>query len=121
MHKEKVASFINSSEYSPMTKENIAILMCVPASDMNEFNAVIDELISEGIIIIGKKGRCFSTKSMGLIEGVFRSSSKGFGFVSDEKGDIHIPVEALGGALNGDRVLVKIQKSAKGQKHQCKR
>lgn len=116
MHKEKVASFINSSEYSPMTKENIAILMCVPASDMNEFNAVIDELISEGIIIVGKKGRCFSAKSMGLVEGVFRSSSKSFGFVSDEKGDIHISEEALGGALNGDRVLVKIQKSAKGQK-----
>ncbi len=116
MHKEKVASFINSSEYSPMTKENIAILMCVPKNDMVEFNAVIDELVSEGIIIIGKKGRCFSAKSMGLVEGVFRSSSKGFGFVSDEKGDIHIPEEALGGALNGDRVLVKIQKSAKGQK-----
>lgn len=116
MHKEKVASFINSTEYTPMTKENIAILMCVPASDMNEFNSVIDELISEGIIIVGKKGRCFSAKSMGLVEGVFRSSSKGFGFVSDEKGDIHISEEALGGALNGDRVLVKIQKSAKGQK-----
>lgn len=116
MHKEKVASFINSTEYTPMTKENIAILMCVPATDMNEFNSVIDELISEGIIIVGKKGRCFSTKSMGLVEGVFRSSSKGFGFVSDEKGDIHIPEDSLGGALNGDKVLVKIQKSAKGQK-----
>ncbi len=117
MHKEKVASFINSNEYSPMTKENIAILMCVPKSDMDEFNSVIDELVSEGIIIIGKKGRCFSAKAMGLVEGIFRSTSKGFGFVTDEKGDIHIAEEALGGALNGDKVLVKIQKSAKGEKN----
>lgn len=116
MHKEKVTSFINSSEYSPMSKENIAILMCVPKSDMDEFNSIINELVSEGVIIIGKKGRCFSAKSMGLIEGIFRGTSKGFGFVTDEKGDIHISEDNLGGALNGDRVLVKIQKSAKGEK-----
>jgi len=117
MHKEKVTAFINSSEYSPMTKENIAILMCVPQSDMDEFFAIIDELISEGTIIIGKKGRCFSAKAMGLVEGIFRSTSKGYGFVTEEKGDIHISEEHLGGALNGDRVLVKIQKSAKGEKN----
>ena len=72
MHKEKIAAFIESSEYSPMTKENIAILLCVPKSATNEFNSIIEELISEGIIIVGKKGRCFSAKSMGLVEGIFR-------------------------------------------------
>jgi len=116
MHKEKVKAFIESGEYSPMTKENIAILMRVPKSDTDEFEVVIDELVSEGIIIIGKKGRCFSSKSMGLVEGIFRGTTKGFGFVTDEKGDIHISEEYLGGALSGDRVLVKIQKSAKGEK-----
>jgi len=116
MHKEKVAAFINSKEYSPMTKENIALLLCVPEKDMAEFNRIIDELISDGVIITGKKKRCFSAKSMGLIEGIFRSTTKGFGFVSDEKGDIHIAEENVYGALNGDTVLVKIQKSAKGDK-----
>jgi len=117
MHKEKITAFIESREYAPMTKENIAILLCVPESDRDKFNSIIDELISEGVIIIGKKGRCFSAKSMGLIEGIFRATSKGYGFVTDEKGDIHITEENSGGALNGDSVLVKIQKSAKGEKN----
>ena len=117
MHKEKIAAFINSKEYSPMTKENIAVLLCVPEKDMDEFNRIIDELISEGVIITGKKKRCFSAKSMGLVEGIFRSTTKGFGFVNDEKGDIHISEENVYGALNGDTVLVKIQKSAKGDKN----
>lgn len=117
LHKEKISAFINSSEYTPMTRENIAILLCVPQSDMDEFNNIIDELIDEGTIIIGRKKRCFSSKSMGLIQGTFRSTAKGFGFVTEEKGDIHISAENVGGALNGDTVLVKIQKSAKSDKN----
>lgn len=116
MHKEKITAFISSSEYSPMTRENIAILLCVPKKDMDEFNSIIDTLIEEGAVIKGKKGRLFSSKSMGLIEGIFRSTSKGFGFVADEKGDIHIAEQDVFGALNGDKVLVKIKKSQKGDK-----
>lgn len=116
MHKEKITAFIQSNEYSPMTKENIAALLCVPQSDMAEFDSIINELIDEGIIITGRKKRCFSAKAMGLIEGILRTTSKGAGFISDEKGDIHIYPDELGGALNGDRVLVKIQKSARADK-----
>ena len=100
-----------------MTKENIAVLLCVPAKDMDEFNRIIDELIDEGVIITGKKKRCFSAKSMGLIRGVFRSTSRGFGFVTEEKGDIHISSSDVNGALNGDEVLVKITKSHKSDKN----
>ena len=52
---------------------------------------------------------------MGLIEGVFRASAKGFGFVtvSDSDDDIYIPEENTFGALNGDKVLVKVQKKNK--------
>ncbi len=117
MHKEKITAFIQSKEYAPMTRENIAILLCVPSSDMNKFNSIIDSLLDEGVIISGKKGRLFSAKSMGLVEGVFRATSKGFGFVTEEKGDIHIAIEDVFGALNGDRVLVKIKKSQKNDKN----
>ncbi|MBQ3023010.1 MAG: ribonuclease R [Clostridia bacterium] len=117
MHKEKITAFIQSDEYSPMSRENIAVLLCVPKSDMDEFNGIIDTLLEEGVIIAGKKGRLFSSKAMGLIEGIFRSTSKGFGFVTDEKGDIHIALEDVLGALNGDRVLVKIKKPQKGDRN----
>ena len=117
MHKEKIAAFVTSKEYTPMTRENIAVLLCVPQKDMAEFERIIDELIFEGVIIVGRKGRCFSSKSMGLIEGIFRSTSKGFGFVTDDNGDIHISSDNLGGALNGDKVLLKAKKSAKADKN----
>lgn len=117
MRKQKICDFINSKDYVPMTKENIALLLCVPASDIEEFNNIIDELEKEGEIVIGRKKRCFSAKCMGLVKAVFRSTTKGFGFVSDDKGDIHIASEYVNGALNGDTVLVKIEKKSSADKN----
>ncbi|MBQ8808686.1 MAG: hypothetical protein IJZ81_05215, partial [Clostridia bacterium] len=112
MHKEKIRNFVNSKDFVPMTKENMAILLCVMQDDMAEFNSIIEELIDEGTIVVGRKKRLFSSKSMGLRQGIFRSTSKGFGFVTDENGDIHISTENVGGALNSDSVLVKMGKSS---------
>ena len=117
MRKQKICEFINSKEYTPMTKENIALILCVPASDIEEFNNIMDALEKEGEIIIGRKKRCFSAKAMGLVKAVFRSTSKGFGFVSDDKGDIHIAAEYVNGALNGDSVLVKTEKKSFSDKN----
>lgn len=115
MRKEKITAFVNSNEYVPMSRENMAMLLCVPSSDMEVFHSIINELIDEGVVVEGRKKRLFSSKSMGLIEGVFRASAKGFGFVtvSDSDDDIYISEENISGALNGDRVLVKIQKKNK--------
>lgn len=113
MRKEKIKNFISSKEYVPMSKENIAILLCVPQSDMAEFDKIIEQLIIEGVVIEGRKKRLFSVKSMGLIEGIIRTTSKGYGFVASEDDDIYISSDYINGALNGDTVLVKILKSSK--------
>ncbi len=115
MHKARITEFVNSNEYLPMSRENMAVLLCVPSSDIEVFNSIINELIDEGVLVQGRKKRLFSSKSMGLIEGVFRASAKGFGFVtvSDSDDDIYIPEENSFGALNGDKVLVKIKKKNK--------
>lgn len=116
MQKEKVLSFINSNEYKPMSKENIALFMQVPQNDIELFNSIINQLENEGKLIIGKKNRCFSTLKLGYVHGAFRSTTKGFGFVTNEPEDILIPFEYINGALNGDEVLVKKLKSSGGSR-----
>ena len=118
-----------------MSRENIAVLLCVPKSDMDEFNAIIDELLKEGVIISGKKGRLFSAKAMGLVEGIFGSTSKGLvilrvlsrannkivGIYTQERGygiftpdndklpdEIFVMQRDSGGALNGQKVVARI-------------
>ncbi len=111
MPKNKVLSFINSPEYSPMTAENISIIMQVPKEDFSLLISVLGELEADGFVIKGKKNRYFSAKTLGFISGVFRSTTKGFGFVNDEDKDVLIPFEYTLGALDGDKVLIKKIKS----------
>lgn len=57
---------------------------------------------------------------MGLVVGRFQLTSKGFGFViPDNKGerpDVFIPPRALGGAMNNDRVMARVESSSGGNK-----
>ncbi len=115
MRKRKIAEFVESKEYVPMSKENMAVLLCVPQSDYEEFSQIINELVAEGLIVEGRKKRLFSAKAIGAVKGIFRASTKGFGFVSaeDSENDIYVSEENSAGALNGDTVLVKILKNNK--------
>ena len=51
MHKARITEFVNSNEYVPMSRENMAVLLCVPSSDIEVFNSIINELIDEGFFV----------------------------------------------------------------------
>lgn len=106
--KNRILEFINSKEYIPMTAPELAAVIDVPKSDLNEFFEIIDELSDEGRIIIGKKKRIRSSGADGLLSGVFSGNERGFGFVrfESEHDDLFIPPDAVNSAFDGDTVLV---------------
>lgn len=55
-----------------------------------------------------------SGDSTGTLTGVFSGNAKGFGFVSVEgrDGDLYIPADRTGGAMDGDRVQVQVSPGA---------
>ena len=111
--KAKINEFVNSIEYIPMDKRDMAAVMGVPVADIVLFNTIIDEMASEGLIILTKKrGRIMSASKIGLIKGKFSSTSKGFGFVLRDDGgaDIYISAGSTMGAMHGDVVQCKIVK-----------
>lgn len=75
---------------------------------------ILKELEDEGYIIKDPKGRYCTAEQLGVFSGTFQGNEKGFGFVTpDEKrpeGDIFIPRSAVGGALDGDKVLLARKK-----------
>ena len=59
------------------------------------------------------------SKKKEKLEGVFRASDKGFGFVEfedDELEDVFIPPKSVNGALNGDKVRISIFKPKEGSR-----
>ena len=113
--KEKLLAFISSENYIPLKAAEIAVLLDVPKSDMDELIALLNELCSEGKIYTTKKGKYIATSTDdNLAVGILScNSSRGFGFVrceNETESDIFIPFEAMNGAYDRDKVLVRIDK-----------
>ncbi len=70
---------------------------------------VLKDLEREGKVVRTRKNRYGVSKKMNLAVGALQGHSKGFAFlVPDDKGDdIYVSKENLGGAMHGDRVVVR--------------
>ncbi len=108
---ERVLSFIKDDNFPPMKRNEMAILMEVSPEDRQEFEDIIDELLHQGKIVETKKGKLAAAEKFNVFAGTFIGNLKGFGFVHlDEEGkdDVFIPASACNGAMNKDRVLIRI-------------
>lgn len=110
--KERILAYIRSKEYIPLKFSELKAVLGVPSEDETEFLKILDELCGEGSVYITKRGRYASSGRCSNTEkGVLKCSARGFfGFVICDDGgeDIFVAGENMGTALNGDRVLVKI-------------
>ena len=114
--KEKLFAFISDENYIPLKFDEIAVLLDVPKSDYTELAQLLDELVDEGKIFKTKKNKYIATdNSPQLVVGTLScNASRGFGFVRCEKedeSDIFIPLNAMNGAFDRDKVLVHIDKN----------
>lgn len=99
---------IKSDIYVPMDMRELTDFLQIEQGQYDLFSEAIDTLMSSGEICFTKKGKIISSVASGYIIGTFRQSSKSFGFVLNEKGDIYIKKENTIGAINGDKVMVSL-------------
>ncbi len=109
--KEKIFEYIKSKEYIPLKLDEMAAVLCVPEEDMAEFSNILNELLSEGRIILSKKKR-YLLSDKKIISGTILCNAYGYyGFLKpddENEEEIFVSGEKLGGALHGDRVLVVV-------------
>ncbi len=111
--KASVLAFIEDEHYKPMKFKEMAGFLQVPKGERNELREILEALEMEGSITIDVKGR-FHKAEETLTVGTFSATSKGFGFVIIEgEEDVFIPPEAVGTALNNDRVQVEVFKDSR--------
>ena len=113
--KERLLGLINDPAYTPLKKEELALIFDIHPTEMPMFYNFLDELEEDGYIGKTKKGKIASPKSMGYFVGKFVAHRKGFGFVeSDEEytQDLFIPAADTNGAMHNDRVVAEITNPA---------
>ena len=113
--KERLLGLINDPAYTPLKKEELALIFDIHHTEMPMFYNFLEELEEDGYIGKTKKGKIASPSSLGYFVGKFVAHRKGFGFVeSDEEytQDLFIPAADVNGAMHNDRVVAEITKPA---------
>lgn len=106
--KQKLYDFICDDMYKPMRLKDIRFLLQVSDEDKKRVSEALDELVTEGRIMITPKGK-YKKLDNNLLAGSFIGNKKGFGFVrvEGEPDDYFIPAKYTLDAFHGDKVLIK--------------
>ena len=112
---DKVLKLVAEPSYKPKTLKAISRAFQVEPDDYPTFRNEVKRLIREGKLEIGSDKTLTQPDLSGTIVGLFRRSSKGFGFVRPhglkaKEDQIYISVEGAGDASSGDEVAVKLVK-----------
>ena len=107
--KNTILQLINDKNYKPLKQKEIAFLLQVPPESREEFRELLSELVSEGKILLTKRGK-YKSMSEVTKTGIFTGNNRGFGFVSveGEDEDYFISDSKVNGALHGDTVVIKL-------------
>jgi ribonuclease R len=113
--KQILTSFMKEPAYRPMDIEELAAVFDIKKNEYNAFKKTLKMMEDEGFIRRTKKDKYIiddgSNGEKGLIIGTLQAHTKGFGFlIPEEEGqkDVFIPSNCLKGAMNGDKIAVKV-------------
>jgi len=112
--KNKIAMFLASDMYIPMTLQELCIVLDVPDKDRDEFEVLIQTMKKSGIVKLSKNGRYTLNDNKAVYKGAIQGTAKRFSFFIPEKKDmedIFIAPDRLNGAMHGDSVLIKVVQS----------
>lgn len=120
-HRQTILDLMNDELYVPMKEKELAIILQVEPEDRAELKAVLNSLLTEGLITISKRGK-YTKQDVRPLTGIFISHQKGFGFVEVEgvEEDYFIPAEYTGGAFHQDIVEIALLKKPGGKRQEAK-
>lgn len=113
--KQTLVSFMKEPAYKPMDIEELVAVFDIKRNEYNAFKKTLRMMEHEGFIMRTKKDRYMIAEGNheedGLIIGTLQAHAKGFGFlIPEEEGqkDVFIPSTSMNGAMNGDKISVKV-------------
>jgi ribonuclease R len=113
MEKEKILDYLKINNEKPFLEMDLMNALGIDEIDRSTFIATMEELEDEGKIIKTKKGKYALPEFFKIYVGKIQIAVRGFGFViieNAEMKDVFVPASALMGAMNGDKVMVKLNK-----------
>ncbi|WP_438447110.1 ribonuclease R [Gorillibacterium sp. sgz5001074] len=116
MTEQELLDFMRETAYKPLTYQELEKhFQLEDAAEFKEFLKLLNHLENTGAIYRTRNERYGVPERMNLLKGKMQVHAKGFGFLLPEDKDhpdVYIHANDMGGAMNGDIVLVRV--STKG-------
>ena len=96
----------------PLTFREIVSSFGLSKAEARRLKKLLRRMLKEGSLIMTRRGRYGLPEEMRLVSGYFEAHRDGYGFVIPEKSgikDIFIPPRATLGAMEGDRVIARVE------------
>ena len=120
--KEQLLELMRNDEYKPLTtKELEDHFGLTDSEDFKELVKTLVQMEEQGLVVRSRSNRYGVPARMNLVVGKFIGHAKGFGFVAPEEDgmdDIFIPPTEVNGAVNGDKVLVRVSRESSGDRRE---
>ncbi|MEJ2684781.1 MAG: ribonuclease R [Candidatus Sulfobium sp.] len=112
INKETVKDFFREKTGKPLSFRELVRRLGLSKPEGRALKRVLREMLHEGEIVLTRKGLYGPAEDMDLITGYFEAHREGYGFVIPEKPgerDIFVPRGASLGAMDNDRVIVRME------------
>src|SRR5215831_6873825 len=111
--REKLLAFLRGADYRPQDRNEIAQTLRAKGPDRIQVRRTLREMEKAGEIVRIRKNRYVLPSEADLVTGKLSIHQAGHGFLVPEKAgeaDIFIAAENTGTAMNGDRVVARINR-----------
>lgn len=110
--REDVLRFFKEQVKRPLSFREVTELMGLSRSEARKLKRLLREMVGAGDIVRTRKGLYGPAQEMNLVSGYFEAHRDGYGFVVLERPgerDIFVPARWTLGAMNNDRVVVRVE------------
>lgn len=122
--REQIIAYMQHEAYKPQTVQELATALDVVGSD--DFRTFIKQLVAledSGDVVRTRADKYGVPERMNLVVGRLQMKARGFGFVlaaTPGEPDVYIPATDMNGALSGDKVMARVERSGNGPRREGK-
>ncbi|PRR84569.1 ribonuclease R [Clostridium vincentii] len=117
--KKTLLDFMREEAYRPMDIQELVRVFEINGEEYSAFKKALRSMEKEGTIIRTQKDKFALPEKLGLVPGKLQAHARGFGFLipdNEEEKDVFLPSSFINGAMNGDKILVRVTREDKDGK-----
>ena len=118
MDPRRIVDFLRDEAGRPLKAKELAKALDVPQGDYAEFREQLQRLEDDGVVYRVQRQRYAAPEKINLLVGRIQTTRGGAGFLipEDRSRDVFVPTQSLNTAVDGDRVVVRVESRPKGDR-----